>query len=302
MGGVMDLRHLEVFLAIAEEGTLTAAGERLHLVQSGVSSTLRALESELGAPLFIRTARRAVLTDAGLALLPEARATLAAADRARQAVAETLAEVRGPLVVGTMTPLRVLDLPRLLARFQAAYPQVTVSIRAFPDGSAGLIRALTDGLLDAAFVSISTPPPAGVELRDLTRLPLRLILPPGHPYASAPDVSLAELSGDRWIDSPPGFGNRAIVDEVFARASLQRSITLETADVAMMPAYVRAGLGVALVPGFVPLDGVRVQRLRGEELCWTMSLATARSGRRVVRAFTEAVANEMRLVTQENRP
>lgn len=296
----MELRHLEVFLAIAEEGTLTAAGERLHLVQSGVSSTLRALETELGAQLFTRTARKAVLTDAGAALLPEARATLAAAERARRAVADTLTEVRGPLVVGTMTPLRIFNLPRLLRRFQTEHPHVTVSMRAFPDGSAGLIRALLEGPLDVAFVSATAPPPAGVELRELIRTPLQLIVPPGHPYADAPDISLAELSGDRWIDSPPGFGNRTITDQAFARRSLQRTVTLETADVTVIPGYVAAGLGVAFVPGFVPLDDVLVLRkhLRDENLSWPMFLATATSHaqRRVVRAFAQAVETETDLL------
>ncbi|SDL37118.1 DNA-binding transcriptional regulator, LysR family [Nonomuraea maritima] len=295
----MELRHLEVFLAIAEEGTLTAAGERLHLVQSGVSSTLRALETEFGAQLFTRTARKAVLTDAGAALLPEARATLAAAERARRAVADTLTEVRGPLVVGTMTPLRMIDLPRLLGRFQTDHPHVTVSMQAFPDGSAGLIRALVEGPLDVAFVSVTTPSPAGVELRELVRTSLQPVVPPGHPYADAPDVSLAELSGDRWIDSPPGFGNRTITDEAFARRSLQRTVTLETSDVTVMPGYVAAGLGVALVPGFVSLDDVPVRRkrLRDGQLFWPMFLATAtsRAERRAVRAFTQAVQSEIDL-------
>ncbi|MBP2708666.1 LysR family transcriptional regulator [Microbispora sp. RL4-1S] len=291
----MELRHLEVFLAIAEEGTITAAGERLHIVQSGVSSTLRALEAELGGPLFVRTARQAVLTEAGRALVPEARATLAAADGARQAVLETRAGVRGPLVVGTMTVLRLINLPRLLGRFQSAHPHVTVSMRTFPDGSTGLVRALTDGRIDVAFVSLTTAPPPGVQVRELGRVPLRLILPPGHPLSGARDVSLAELSGDRWIDSPPGFGNRAVVDEAFARASLRRSIMLETADITSIPAYVRAGLGVALVPDLFPLGDTPQKPLRGEQLYWSMSLATpaARAARGVVRTFMEAVETEM---------
>ncbi|MEE6257340.1 LysR family transcriptional regulator [Plantactinospora sonchi] len=297
----MELRHLEVFLAIAEEGTLTAAGDRLRLVQSGVSSTLRALEAELGAALFTRTARRAVLTDAGRALLPEARTTLAAAATARQAVREAQAGLRGPLAVGTMTTMQPLDLPRLLGRFQSRHPAVTVSMRAFPDGSVGLVRALTEGELDVAFVSVNGPPPPGVTVRQLTRVPLQLIMPPDHPLGAVPDVSLAELAGDRWIDSPLGFGNRSVVDEAFARAALLRSITLEIADVTSIPAYVQAGLGVALVPATIPLDDSRLapQRLRGEALYWSMSLATADGPirRRVVTTFVEAVEEELALST-----
>jgi DNA-binding transcriptional LysR family regulator len=82
----MELRHLQFFVAVAEELSFTRASRRLHVVQSGVSSAIQGLERELGAPLFDRDRHRVALTDAGLALLPEARATLAAAQAARVAV------------------------------------------------------------------------------------------------------------------------------------------------------------------------------------------------------------------------
>ena len=74
----MELRHLEYFVAVAEELSFTRASRRLHVVQSGVSSAIQGLERELGATLFDRNRHRVTLTEAGLALLPEARATLAA--------------------------------------------------------------------------------------------------------------------------------------------------------------------------------------------------------------------------------
>src|ERR1700729_769678 len=81
----MELRHLEVFVAVAEELSFTRASSRLHLVQSGVSSAVKALERDLGAALFDRDRHRVMLTDAGQVLLPEARATLASAERLRWA-------------------------------------------------------------------------------------------------------------------------------------------------------------------------------------------------------------------------
>jgi DNA-binding transcriptional LysR family regulator len=81
--GRVELRHLEYFVAVAEELSFTRASRRLHVVQSGVSSAIQSLERELGAALFDRDRHRVALTDAGQALLPEARATLAAAQAAR---------------------------------------------------------------------------------------------------------------------------------------------------------------------------------------------------------------------------
>lgn len=98
----MDLRQMEVVVAVAEEGGFTAAAQRLHVVQSAVSSTVRALERELGTPLFDRTTHRVSLTPAGEAFVPAARATLRAAEQARSAVDAARGQLRGRVTVGTM--------------------------------------------------------------------------------------------------------------------------------------------------------------------------------------------------------
>ena len=99
----MELRALDYFVVVAEERNFTRAAARLHVVQSGVSATIKALERELGAELLARTSRRVELTDAGTALLPKARAALEAAQAARDAVDEARGGVRGTLRIGTMT-------------------------------------------------------------------------------------------------------------------------------------------------------------------------------------------------------
>ena len=101
-GQLPSLESLRKFVVVAEELSFTRASRRLHVVQSGVSSAIQGLERELGATLFDRDRHRVALTDAGLALLPEARATLAAAQAARDAVAQARAGLRGTLTVGTM--------------------------------------------------------------------------------------------------------------------------------------------------------------------------------------------------------
>src|ERR1700730_13355172 len=97
----LELRHLEQFVAVAEEGTFTPVARRLHLAQSGLSAAVRRLEKELGAPLFVRTPQRVELTEAGRVLLVEARRTLAAAHAAQDAVAAVQGLLRGTLHVGS---------------------------------------------------------------------------------------------------------------------------------------------------------------------------------------------------------
>jgi DNA-binding transcriptional LysR family regulator len=98
----VELRQLATFVAVAEEGSFTRAADRLHVVQSAVSAGVRNLEKELGARLFDRSTHTVKLTDAGDALLPEARATLAAAQAARDAVDEARGGLRGTVLLGTM--------------------------------------------------------------------------------------------------------------------------------------------------------------------------------------------------------
>src|SRR5262249_9884044 len=118
----VELRHLEYFVAVAEELSFTRASRRLHVVQSGVSSAIQGLERDLGAALFDRDRHKVTLTEAGRALLPEARATLAAAQAAADAVAEATAGLRGTLSIGTMTSTGPIDLPALLGRFHEQHP------------------------------------------------------------------------------------------------------------------------------------------------------------------------------------
>src|SRR5579859_2695158 len=107
----MELRQLEHFVAVAEERSFTRAAARLHLVQSTLSVSIKSLERELGGRLFDRTTHRVTLTDAGQALLAEARNALAAVDAARDAVAAAHGGLRGTVRVGIMRSLTLVDAP-----------------------------------------------------------------------------------------------------------------------------------------------------------------------------------------------
>lgn len=271
----MELRHLEYFVAVAEELSFTRAAARLHVVQSGVSATIRALEQHLKAELFERGPRRIALTDAGLALLPEARATLDAAQGARDAVGQVRGGLRGTVNLGAMTSVTILDLPGLLGRFAADHPGVTVRMRAAPSGSAGLAQALLDGELDLAFLSDTDRPHTGLSVTTLARVRMVAIVPADYPGGS---VTLERLAERQFIDSPAGFGNRVVVDRAYAAAGLQRRVALEVVEIGTAPDYVRHGLGVSIMPAFsVPRrdPGVKSLPIEGAELWWTLAVATA---------------------------
>ncbi len=277
----MELRHLEYFVAVAEELSFTRASRRLHVVQSGVSSAIQGLERELGAALFDRDRHRVTLTEAGQALLPEARATLAAARAAAEAVAEATTGLRGMLIIGTMLTTGSVDVPRLLGRFHERHPAVLVRLRLVPGGSAELAREVISGALDLALLSLPGRTPAGLTLRPLAREPLVLICAPDHPLAARGEVTLEYLANETFVDVPVGWGSRAIVDRAFAAAGLDRQVSYEVSEFGTAAGLVRNGLGVAFVPtSAVPaMEGVVPLRVASASLDWQVLVATSATRR-----------------------
>ncbi|MER6926274.1 LysR family transcriptional regulator, partial [Streptomyces spiralis] len=142
----MELRHLQHFVAVAEDQHFTRAAERLMVSQSGLSASIRALERELRAPLFVRTTRRVTLTEAGRALLGEAERILAQVRAAHEAVAAVQGVLRGTLTLGTEQCIAGVDVAGLLAAFRRRHPEVEIRLR--QAGSGALAEGVAAGRLD----------------------------------------------------------------------------------------------------------------------------------------------------------
>jgi DNA-binding transcriptional LysR family regulator len=289
----MEIRHLEHFLVVAEERHFTRAARRLHLVQSAVSASIRALERDLEIDLFRRTTRRVELTDAGALLVPQARRILADVDAARELLADIGRGLRGTLTIGTMQALSAgpLDIAQVLGDFCAEHPLVEVRLRQAGSGSVELSEELRQGRIDLAILSLPERAPAGVALEPLGSEQMAFVCAPQHPLATRTSVRLGEVADERFIDHPTGWGTRAAVDQAFAGARRQRTVAFEVGDTLSMLSLVRQRLGVAILPPSLvrAVDGVRVVPLRGREPRWEVSLATAtnRPPSAAARAFVE---------------
>ena len=283
----MDLRQLEFFVAVASEKNFTRAAGRLHIVQSGLSASIRALEEELGAALFLRTTRRVELTPIGRAFLAEANHVLAAAADARHVVDEMRGVHRGTLSIGMFHALAPLvDIAHLLGRFRAAYPGV--EIRLASGGSLKLIQGVQSGELDLAMAQLAGPAPPGLTARMLACEPLAAICPPGHALTAHARVALSELLDEVFVDLHPDWGTRQLIDRSFAEQHLARRTGFEVNDLSTQLDLVARGLGIALLPKALAADrigapgprAVSVVALAEPEICWELAVVFAHDEQR----------------------
>jgi DNA-binding transcriptional LysR family regulator len=254
----METRLLEQFVAVADEGTVTRAAERLWAAQSTVSAGIASLERSFGVRLFDRTGRQLVLTTAGEDLLPHARAVLQSLDRMRDLATATDAELRGRVRLGIFTSMDVVDLIGVLRTFRERHPLVAVELMTSPSGTTGLVQDLTSGRLDLAYCGLPVVP-AGVTVEPLREMPFRVFVATDHPLAGRTSVSLAELADEPFIDTAHGFGNRVILDQALERLGIRRRIVAEMNDMPAVVRFATAGLGVGVVPETgVSHDGVAI--------------------------------------------
>ncbi|MEZ0110471.1 DNA-binding transcriptional LysR family regulator [Catenulispora sp. EB89] len=239
----VELRHLEHFVAVAEERSFTRAGARLHLVQSTLSVSIRSLERELGGRLFDRTTHQVELTDTGRALLAEARNVLSAVDVARDAVAAAQGGLRGTVRVGIMHSLHLIDMAAMLTRYHRERPAVRIIPITAQRGSAELAARVADGDLDMAFAALPGEYPPGVTAHRLASEPMLLACPADDPLAARDVIPLADLDGARFVDFPVGWGIRNGVDRLFLGAGLHRVVAVEVTDIPTAVDLVRAGFG-----------------------------------------------------------
>ena len=246
----MELRQLGHFVAVAEERSFSKAAQRVNIVQSGLSASIRALEQELGLVLLIRTTRRVDLTEAGRVFLAEARRVQAAVQGARDAAASVRGMVRGTVHIGTMQRMAPLfDLPAVLSRFRVEHPEVEIRLR--QSSSTGLLAEVGEGRVDFAFLASSGSSPRGISLTPLAEDPLVFVCPEGHPLARLAQVSLSAVADQPFVEFEPSWSVRMLVDRAFAGAHIERHVAFELNDVPTMIDLVAHGLGVAVLPRFV---------------------------------------------------
>jgi DNA-binding transcriptional LysR family regulator len=242
----VTLRQVSYFLAVADTGSFTIAARNLRMAQPSLSQQVQALERDLGAKLLERTSRGVRLTPAGRELLPEARAMIGAAQRARLAVRQTEALEGGELEIATVRSLAVGVLPELIGSFRRRHPGVSIWLREFEHRDR-LNDAVLAGLSD---IAVGPRPTAwGGPLITLGWEEFVVVVPRPDPLAAANgSIDLRQLSEHEWILYEPGHGLDDVVLFACHQAGFTPRAAMRTGQAEAAVRLAASGLGVAIVP------------------------------------------------------
>lgn len=239
----LEIRHLRLLDAVAEEGSVTGAAKRLHTTQSALSHQLRDAEERLETRLFLRLGKKMVPTPAGDHLLSAARRVLQELGRAEEQVNHFNAGASGTIRITTECYTCYHWLPPLLKRFHKKFAKVEVSIDAASTHTT--LDSLLSGKLDVAILACA-PKNKNVELKPICEDELLFIMPPGHRLAQAKFVRPRDVAGETVIIYPPR-EESTLLQRFLVPAGVEPKEILEIPLTEATIEMVVAGLGVALM-------------------------------------------------------
>jgi DNA-binding transcriptional LysR family regulator len=240
----MEIYQLKTFIAVAAEGNLTRAAERVFTSPPAVSAQLKALEDELGVRLFDRTARGMSLTVAGQRLLAEAQRTIAASQALQAAAAQIRGQARGAVRMGTVSDPVSLRLGEVFVYLAERHPQVALQLQ--QGLSLRTLQAVRRGELDCAYVLNEQERLDGLEVLRLVSVDIVAVLPPQWEAAELPG-SVNALTELPWVTTPTECGLRVQLDALFQSVGKQLPAGPMADTEAVMRAMVASGLGAGLM-------------------------------------------------------
>ncbi|WP_067970018.1 LysR family transcriptional regulator [Nocardiopsis trehalosi] len=242
----MDVRQLEYFLAVVDNGGFNRAARALFIAQPSLSQAVRTLEKDLGSPLFHRLGRRVVLTEAGHALIEPARQAVRSLEVARASVDSVTGMRTGRIGIASMPSPAVEPLSSMIHRFAGRYPGVELVLRAAPVPHA-VIDAVRSGATELGLLSArELPAVSDVRLHPVERQRFVLVAPPGGPFTPGAPLPRERLAGQRLIVGEPGTGMRRLAEEI-RMSGVDVTIAVESEHREALLPLVLKGVGVAIM-------------------------------------------------------
>jgi DNA-binding transcriptional LysR family regulator len=304
----MDLRQLEILQAIAETGSFTASGRKLHVSQSAISRQILLLEEELGEPLFLRVGRQVRMTPAAESLVQLGQRVFLDVRETVGAITDRTRELRGTLRLSGGMTVCLYVFPPLLKHLRRAHPHLDVRLTVATAGRS--VQEIRGGRVDAGLLTLP------VQESDLVTVPvlreeLLLVTTPTHPLARRRKVAPPDLDGQPFVLFEVGSATRKVIDQFFATEKIEPTIVMDTENVEIIKAMVKTGMGVGIVPYQAVAREVRAgqffcTRIDGHQLVRETGWVYARANRvpRVIHellAAFDAVKGKLRLVPPGHR-
>ena len=241
----MDLRQLQILQTIAETGSFTACGRKLHVSQSAISRQILLLEEELGEPLFLRVGRQVRMTAAAESLVQLGQRVFQDVRDTLGAITDRTGELRGTLRLSGGMTVCLYVFPALLKHLRRVHPHLETRLTvAIADRSVEEIRA---GRIDAGLLTLP------VDQSDLVTVPalreeLLLLTTPTHRLARRKKVSPQDLADEPFVLFEAGSATRRVIDHFFASQNIEPNVVMDTENVEIIKAMVKTGLGIGIVP------------------------------------------------------
>lgn len=268
----MEISQLEFFVSVVEEGGFSKAAERVFRTQPAVSIAIRRLEEEIGTPLFERSQKTLVLTQAGELFYDYAARILMLRDQALDVANELRSLQRGRVRIGANESTSLYLLPRLILDYRSRYPNVMVEI--FRKTSDRLPREVLDRNVDFALMAYE-PVDSDLESFPVLQDELVFVVHPEHPLANRHSVRIEDLGGESFLAHSVKTGSRRKVMDSFAQHHTPLNITMELATVETIKRFVQLKIGVAFVPRMCveeELDRGALVSVPVEDLVYTRTL------------------------------
>lgn len=241
----MDLKQLETFCTIVQNGSFVKAAEKLQYAPSTITLHIQSLEEKVGTALFVRQGKNVTLTDIGREFYEQARAVLHQMSRLEASMRELVQEGTLQIAIGSVEPTASVRLPKLLQQFLRGYPHIKMRLEA--GGTLGLSARIRKG--HVAF-AITTPPPKSSNLifEPLLKEPLVVLLPESHALSNQKEIRLQQLAAEPFLLSEIGCSYREEIERVFNLKGVHLQPKAEIASGQAVKSCVQLGMGVAMVP------------------------------------------------------
>ena len=257
----MTFRHLKIFIAVAQAGSMSAAARELYIAQPTVSQVIAEIENEYGIRLFERLSRRLYITREGRQLLDYARHITALFEEMERDL--HYASRNRTLRVGATITVGSCILPALVARFEAENPSDTVEV--LVDNTRVIEEKILSSELDFGLVEGDVTEPDLLS-RPVLRDELVLICAEGHPFCGRTRITMADLEGEPFVLREPGSGTRNSVDAILQTVGRKAAPLVESISTASLVSCAASGQGIAILPRSQVRQALAEGRLRELEI------------------------------------